>query len=104
MEYDDDNNEIASYVFAFDSYEFISSVYNEQSSVSNKNLTLACAERAVGAENTGISFVSKTITNESYSDSVSQSSANVIRIIFMFILPIASIAAGIYIFIRRKNA
>lgn len=104
MEYDDDNNEIASYVFAFDSYEFISSVYNEQSAVSNKNLTLACAERAVGAENTGISFVSKTITNESYSDSVSQSSANVIRIIFMFILPIASIAAGIYIFIRRKNA
>ena len=58
----------------------------------------------MGAENTGISFVSKTITNESYSDSVSQSSANVIRIIFMFILPIASIAAGIYIFIRRKNA
>lgn len=103
-EYDSDNNEIASYVFAFDSYEFISSAYNEQSSVSNKNLTLACAERAVGAENTGISFVSKTITNESYSDSVSQTSANVIKIIFMFLLPIASIAAGIYIFIRRKNA
>lgn len=103
-DYDDDNNEIASYVFAFGSYEFIKSAYNEQSSVSNKNISLACAERAVGAENTGISFVSKTITNESFSDSVSQSSANVVRIIFMFLLPAISIAAGIYIFIRRKNA
>ena len=103
-DYDDDNNKISSYVFAFDSYEFISSAYNEQSSVSNKNLTLACAERAVGAENTGISFVSKTITNESYADAVSESSANMIKIVFMFILPIAAIAAGIYIFVRRKNA
>ena len=103
-DYDDDNNKISSYVFAFDSYEFISSAYNEQSSVSNKNLTLACAERAVGAENTGISFVSKTITNESYSDAVSESSANAIKIVFMGALPIAAIAMGIYIYFRRKNA
>lgn len=103
-EYDDDNNLISSYVLAFGSTEYISSQYNEYSSVSNKNLSLACAERAVGAEDTGISFISKTITNESYADSVTESSAGIIRIIFMFILPIASIAIGIYIFIRRKNA
>lgn len=103
-EYDDDNNLILSYVMAFGSTEYISSQYNEYSSVSNKNLSLACAERAVGAEDTGISFVSKTITNESYADSVSESSASVIRIIFMFVLPIAAIGIGIYIFIRRKNA
>ena len=103
-EYDDDNKQITSYVFAFASVQFIQSEYNEQSSVSNKNLTLACAERAVGAEDTGISFVSKTITNESFADSVSESSAGIVRIIFMGILPVACIAAGIYIFIRRKNA
>lgn len=103
-EYDDDNNLISSYVLAFGSTEYISSRYNEYSSVSNKNLSLACAERAVGAEDTGISFISKTITDESYADSVTESSAGIIRIIFMFILPIASIAIGIYIFIRRKNA
>ena len=103
-EYDDDNNLISSYVLAFGSTEYISSQYNEYSSVSNKNLSLACAERAVGAEDTGISFISKTITDESYADSVTESSAGIIRIIFMFILPIASIAIGIYIFIRRKNA
>lgn len=103
-DYDDDNNKISSYVFAFSSVEFIQSAYNEQSSVANKNITLAAAERAVGAENTGISFISKTITNESYSDSVTDSSAGIIRILFMFVLPIVCIALGIYIFIRRKNA
>ncbi|MGN0492970.1 MAG: Gldg family protein [Acutalibacteraceae bacterium] len=103
-DYDDENNEISSFVFAFSSVEFIHSDYNEQSSVSNKNITLAAAERAVGAENTGISFISKTITNESYSDSVTDSSAGIIRILFMFVLPIASIVVGVYIFIRRKNA
>ena len=104
MNYDDDNNEIKSYVFAFSSVEFINSSYNEQSSVSNKNITLAAAERAVGAEDTGISFISKTITNESYSDSVTNASLNVIRAIFMIIFPIVCVVIGVYIFIRRKNA
>lgn len=103
-DYDDDNNKISSYIMAFSSVEFIQSEYNEQSSVANKNIILAAAERAVGAEDTGISFVSKTITNESYSDSVTDSSARIIRGLFMFVLPIACIALGIYIFIRRKNA
>ena len=104
LNYDSDNNEIRSYVFAFSSVEFIDSSYNEQSSVSNKNITLAAAERAVGAEDTGISFISKTITNESYADSVNDASLNVIRAIFMIIFPIACVVIGVYIFIRRKNA
>lgn len=58
----------------------------------------------MGAEDTGISFVSKTITNESFADSVSETSAGIVRIIFMGLLPVACIAAGVYIFIRRKNA
>ncbi len=103
-EYNDDNELISSYVFAFGTTEYLQSAYNEYSSVSNKDITLACTERAVGAEDTGISFVSKTITDESFADSVSQSGTRVIRIVFMAILPIACIAAGIYIFIRRRNA
>lgn len=103
-DYDDENNKISSYVFAFSSVEFIQSDYNEQSSVANKDITLAAAERAVGLENTGISFISKTITNESFSDAVTAASAGIVRILFMFVLPIICIVAGIYIFIRRKNA
>ena len=104
LNYDSDNNELKSYVFAFSSVEFIYSTYNEQSSVSNKNMTFAAAEQAVGAEDTGISFISKTITNESFEDSVTEASLRVMRTIFMIVFPIVCVVIGIYIFIRRKNA
>ncbi len=103
-EYNSDNEEIASYVFAFSSTAFIESEYLEYASIANQDISLACAERAVGAENTGISFLSKTITNESFADKVSEANTNLIRVLFMFFLPILMIAAGIYVFIRRRNA
>ena len=99
-----ENELVASYVTAFSSVEFIYSQYNEYSDVSNKEITLACAERAAGADNVGIHFTTKTITDESFADSVNQAEANAIRIIFMFLIPVALIVAGIYIFIKRKNA
>ena len=102
--YDDDNNEISSRVSVFASTYFLESDYNETASVSNKNMTLAAAERASGGNDMGISFVSKSISNETYIDSVTESSAGVMRIIFMFILPLTAIAAGIIIFVKRRNA
>lgn len=99
------NNEPAeSYVTVFSSPYFLSSEYNESASVANKDLTLAMADRASGAGKSDISFVSKTITNESFYDSVTEASANVIKVIFMFILPLAVLAMGIVIFIKRRNA
>lgn len=103
-DYDDDNNYIASYVMVFSTTDFINSQYNEQTNVSNKDMLLAAAERAAGAEDSGISFVSKTITNESFSDQVTASSTKLIRIIFMLLLPVISLAVGIYVYIRRRNA
>lgn len=102
--YDDDNEPIASYVTAFSSSHFLDSQYSETASVANKNLLFAVTERAAGAEDSDISFVSKYITNESFSDKVTAASSNVMRIIFMFMLPIISIAAGIYIYFKRRNA
>ncbi len=102
--YDGDNNEINNYVLALSSVGFIYSDYAEMAQISNKNVALAVAERAVGAEDTGIQFVSKTIENESLADSVTQSSANIINIIFMIILPISLLAVSIYVYIRRKNS
>ena len=99
-----ENELVASYVTVFSSVEFIYSQYNEYSDVSNKEITLACAERAAGAEDIGIHFTTKTITDESFADSVNQAEANAIRIIFMFLIPVSLIVAGIFIFIKRKNA
>lgn len=103
-DYDDDNNQILSYVMAFSSTDFIYSEYAEYASVGNKNVALGATERAAGAEDAGISFVSKTITTESFADKVTATSTNVIRIIFMVLLPLTCIVLGIVIFIRRRNA
>lgn len=102
--YDDNNELIASYVTAFASLHFLDSEYSENASVYNKNLLFAVTERAANVEDSDISFVSKYITNESFSDQVTQESSNVMRIIFMFLLPVLTIAAGIYVYIKRRNA
>ncbi len=102
--YDSDNKEIASYITVFSSVDFLDSQYNESASVANKDLTFAATERACGAEKSGISFVTKSISNESFSDSVTQSSVLVIRLLFMIVLPLAVLIAGVYIFVKRRNA
>lgn len=103
-DYDEDNELIASYVTAFSSSHFLESQYSETASVSNKNILFAVTERASGSDESNISFVSKYITNESFSDKVTAASSNAMRIIFMFMLPILTIAAGVYVYIKRKNA
>lgn len=104
MNYNSDNEEIKNSVFAFSSIDFIYSDYAEMKQISNKDIAFAAAERACGAEDSGISFVAKTIEQESFADSVTQSSASVISIIFMALLPLALIATSIYVYIRRKNS
>lgn len=100
--YGEDNEEIRSYVMAFSSVEFIYSDYMEYSDVSNKDVTFAVTERAARAEDTGISFVTKNITNESFT--INESAASAIRLIFMIILPITIIIVGIVIYFKRRNA
>lgn len=103
-DYDSDNNPIESKVTVFSSPYFLGSEYNESANVANKDLTLALMDRASGAGDTGISFISKSITNESFQESVTEGSANAMRIIFMFVLPIAVLVLGIVIFVKRRNA
>lgn len=102
--YDEDNEEIESRVAVFSSIHFLESEYNESASLSNKDITLAMVERAAGENDSGITFIAKSITNQSFAESVSQSSANLMRIIFMFVLPILVLVAGIIIYIKRRNA
>lgn len=102
--YDADNNPIQNHVFALSSIEFIYGDYSETSSISNKNIAFKVAERAVGAEDTGISFIAKTIEDQSFATEVTEASQTVMLIIFVILLPLAMIAAGIYVYIRRKNS
>lgn len=102
--YDSNSNLIKNNVIALSSVDFISSELAEYQQTSNKNMSFAVAERAVLAEDTGISFVTKTITEESFAASVTETAADTIKWIFMILLPIACIVTGIVVYIRRRNA
>ena len=99
-----DGIEEKSYIYAFSSAEFIHSQWTQYSNFSNLDIALNVAENAGGAGEAGISFVTKTITNESFSGSVTASKANMVRIVFVFLIPVCTLALGIYIFIKRRNA
>ena len=102
--YNDDGDEISSSITVFSSLDFITSVYDNESGVYNRDMTLGLSRAAVQAENTGINFSPKNISNESFASQVTESSSNTVRAIFMVILPILMLALAVYIFIRRKNA
>ncbi|MBO4733575.1 MAG: GldG family protein [Clostridia bacterium] len=104
IDYNSDNKLITSYVYAFSSVEYIDSDWAENTRVSNKDLVLACSERAANVEDSGIKFTSKTITNETFADSVTQTGINVINVIFVWALPIIVLALGVFIYIKRRNA
>lgn len=101
--YNDDNEPISSYIMAFGSIEYIQSEYAE-AATSNKDVTLAATDRAAGVEDSGISFVSKVIENESYADKITSESNKFVMIVFMALIPMAVVVTGIVVFIRRKNA
>ena len=104
LDYLDGTKEATSRIFVFSSTYFLTSEYNESSSVSNKNLSLAVTERACGNDKSEISFVTKSIENESFADDVTQSSSNLIVLFFVILLPLTLIIAGIFIFIKRRNS
>lgn len=102
--YDEEDNEIETRVAVFSSLSFINSEYNETASVANKELTLVMTERAAGSMNMGISFVSKSVTNETFAQDVTEGSATVMMWLFMIILPVAVLVTGTIVYIKRRNS
>ena len=103
-DYTTDGEEVHSTVVAFASLDFIYSQYAEQQWVANKNLTLMLSQEAVQADDTGISFVSKSITDESFSAKVTEKGSSTVRTIFMIILPLILLAVAVFVYIRRRSA
>ena len=100
--YGDDNEDVRSYVMAFSSVEFIYSDYAEAESISNKDISFTLTERAARSDNTGISFVTKSITNESFV--TNEAAASAIRTIFVIIIPLVMIITGVIVYFKRRNA
>ena len=103
--HDDDvynKNYVSSYIVAFASSEMISGSYN-QNSVANMELTLRTFKEVVGTADSAFSFVPKTIKIEEYSSKVNQKKVNVMKWIFMAAVPVAVVALGTAVWIRRKS-
>lgn len=100
--FDEDNNPHESFVTVFSSTDFISQNWTAYDAVGNLSFATALFKNVSGAENTDISFTNKTVVDFAFMQP-SESSANLLRIIFIILLPIAIIAAGIVVFFRRKN-
>lgn len=103
-DFDKDNNQITSYIMAFASVEFIQSEWASYTQLSNQDIVIACTDRAAHVGDTSMTFTSKVITNESFATAVNANNIKVVSIIFMFLIPVIVIAAGIVVFVRRKNA
>lgn len=91
------------YVIGFSSTDYISSEWVAYSSIHNMNLVLNTAKLAGGAEDDKVTFSMKTVSNESFADQVDAASSAVVFWLFVIALPIALIAVGIAVFVRRKN-
>ena len=72
-------------------------------SVGNLQAVLKTIDRAVGREDNGISFDSRTVDTTTYSDRVTQSSVVVMQVIFLGLVPAAILITGAVIWIRRRR-
>lgn len=102
--YDNDNNPIQNHVFAFSSIEFIHGEYSDSTGTSNTKIAFKVAERAVGVDDSGIMFDTKTIEVENFKVGITDDDINTVLIVFMFIFPLSIVVIGVIVFIRRKNS
>ncbi len=100
----DSNNELhtASFIM-LNSSDFISSMFNSYAQVGNIDILLATIDKVVGREDVGISFDTRTFKTESFV-APSAGTTNVIRIIFIGVIPIAILACGVAVWIRRRRS
>ncbi len=98
-----DNVAHNSYVAAFSSTDYISSDWVAYSDLDNMDSALKVAKIACEAEESSISFATKTISSESYADKVTETSANAVRTIFQYVIPALLILCGIFVFVRRAR-
>lgn len=103
-DYDSENNHLTSYIMAFSSVEFVQSTWASYDSLCNQNIVMACTDRAAHVGDTSMTFTSKVINNQSFASQVTEGSTKTVTVIFMLAVPLLAIAAGIYVFIRRRNA
>lgn len=96
-----DNVQHTSYVAAFSSYQFM---YPTYANISNLDVSVSVAKGIAGMEvDSKLSFLTKTVSSNTFAEKVTQTKSRVINIIFIFVIPLTLVVFGITIWIKRKN-
>lgn len=103
MIYGDNMAELSSYVVAFSSTNLIDPTWDYYSAINNSELILSAVNSIVGRDADSITITSKIINNVSYYDRVTGLTRTIMTTIFAIVLPVAVIATGIIVWVRRKN-
>lgn len=97
--------EVRSYVMAFSSVDFLNpAYYTSNSPVSNKLMAFYGSERAANALDIGIVFETRVIETTNFQAMVTEASVDSLETIFVTVIPLVILAAGIFIYIKRRNA
>ncbi len=98
----EENGGKSSGVLVCSSVDFISKDWNSYNDVGNNKSIISLLNNVCGRDTTEIYFDQKTVDNRTFL-APSVATVKVVRWIFVIILPIATLAAGIFIWIRRSR-
>ena len=98
-----DNILRTSYVCAFASCNFVDPKWFSTGYDINSDLILNSAKLISGASTEGVSFTMKKMSDSTFTDVVTYDSIQVMMWIFQIIAPVALIATGVVVFVRRAR-
>ncbi len=94
----------SSFVSAFSSYDFIYSSWTQYSDLHNMGIAINTARFTSGMDlESQKLFVTRTITNDSFADSVTAAGSLTILIVFVVIVPVALIVIGFVVWTKRRK-
>ena len=97
-----DGKVLSSYVVALSAFNVVADVGSD--SFINLDISMNVARYISGMENTTQKlFVTRTLASETFAGEVSESGASAIRVIFLIVVPLALVATGVVVWIRRRK-
>lgn len=101
--YDSDNKLMTASVIMLSAADFITTSFNSFAEVGNIELLSVVIDEAIGKTSVGISFDVRTFEEETFM-APSESAADVMNIVVVWLPILAVLAAGILVFIRRRRS
>ncbi len=90
-------------IIAFSSTDLANEEWTQFTAIANTDFMFDTTKYATDKNNESVTFSVNTILTDSIFDQISQKSATVMKVIFIYLLPIVTVIIGIVVFVKRKN-